>query len=67
MFRSMTASRHLRYPSLESLRAQSSDRCCSTPTSRFFKASFHQQLEAPSMPTTQQHTPAVLRRRFHIR
>ena len=65
MFRSMTASRHLRYPSLESLRAQSSDRCCSIATSRIFKASF-QQLEAPSMPTTQQHTPAVLRRRFHI-
>ena len=67
MFRSMTVSRHLRYPSLESLRAQSSDRCCSIATSRIFKASFHQQLEAPSMPTTQQHTPAVLRRRFHIR
>ena len=67
MFRSMTASRHLYYPSLESLRAQSSDRCRSIPTSRIFKASFHLQLEAPSMPTTQQHTPAVLRRRFHIR
>lgn len=66
MFRSMTASRHLRYQSLESLRAQSSDRCRSIATSRIFKASFHQQLEAPSMPTTQQHTPAVLRRRFHI-
>ena len=47
MFRSMTASRHLYYPSLESLRAQSSDRCRSIPTSRIFKASFHLQLEAP--------------------